>query len=102
MSRREQIESMLADNPSDTFLRYALAMELANDDETAEQCLELHRGLMQDDPPYVPSFFMAGQQFARLDRIDEAKQVLAEGIQQAQQQGDSHAAGEMTEFLGSL
>ena len=46
MSRREQIESMLADNPSDTFLRYALAMELANDDETAEQCLDLHRGLM--------------------------------------------------------
>ena len=28
MSRREQIEAMLADDPTDQFLRYSLAMEL--------------------------------------------------------------------------
>jgi hypothetical protein len=93
---------MLADSPHDTFLRYALAMELANDENESERCLELHHGLMQDETPYVPSFFMAGQQYARLDRIEEAQQVLTEGISQAESQGDSHAAGEMREFLGSL
>lgn len=102
MSRREQIESMLADSPNDTFLRYALAMELANDENESERCLELHHGLMQDETPYVPSFFMAGQQYARLDRIEEAKEVLTLGIAQAQTQGDLHAAGEMQEFFGSL
>ena len=30
MSRREQLEAMLANDPNDTFLRYALAMELEN------------------------------------------------------------------------
>lgn len=102
MSRREQIESMLADSPQDTFLRYALAMELANDDSESERCLELHHGLIQEETPYVPSFFMAGQQYARLDRIDEARSILTQGIAQAETQGDLHAAGEMREFLASL
>jgi GH15 family glucan-1,4-alpha-glucosidase len=102
MSRREQIESMLADSPQDTFLRYALAMELAGDDEMADRCLELHDGLMKDEPPYVPSFFMAGQQLVRLGRDDEAKEILTAGIAQADTQGDTHAAGEMREFLASI
>jgi hypothetical protein len=57
---------------------------------------------MRDDPPYVPAFFMAGQQLVRLGRIDEARTTLREGIAAAHIQGNSHAAGEMTEFLGSL
>ena len=101
MSRREQLETMLAETPDDTLLRYALAMELENEDEN-ERSLELHRGLMADDPPYVPSFFMSGQQLANLDRIDEAKQMLAKGIQQANAQNNLHAAGEMRQFLDSL
>jgi len=32
-SRREKIEAMLADDPSDTFLRYSLAMELDKENE---------------------------------------------------------------------
>lgn len=101
MSRREQLESMLAEQPGDTFLRYALAMELENDGEH-ERSLELHRGLMQDDPPYVPSFFMSGQQLSELERTDEAVEILKAGIDQAKAQGDLHAAGEMTGFLDSI
>jgi len=101
MPRREQLEAMLADTPEDTFLRYALAMELENEDEN-ERSLELHQGLIADDPPYVPSFFMSGQQLANLDRIDEAKQILEKGIEQANMQNNLHAAGEMRQFLDSL
>jgi len=101
MPRREQLEAMLADTPEDTFLRYALAMELENEDEN-ERSLELHQGLMADDLPYVPSFFMSGQQLANLDRIDEAKQILEKGIEQANLQNNLHAAGEMRQFLDSL
>jgi len=101
MSRREQLETMLADSPDDTFLRYALAMELENDQEH-EKSLELHRGLMNDTPPYVPSFFMSGQQLAELDRTEEAKAILEQGIEQAESQGDAHAADEMRGFIESL
>ena len=101
MSRREQIESMLAESPQDTFLRYALAMELENENEH-EKSLELHRGLMAETTPYVPSFFMSGQQLANLDRVAEAIQILEQGIREAESQNDQHAASEMREFLGSL
>ena len=105
MSRREQIEQMLAESPEDTFLRYALAMELGNEDCSAkehERAIELHRLLIADKPPYVPSFFMLGQQLTRMDRIDDARTALRDGIDQARAQNDLHAAGEMTEFLQTL
>jgi hypothetical protein len=101
MSRREKIEAMLADDPADTFLRYSLAMELEKEGEH-DRSLGKFADLTRDTPPYVPAFFMAAQQLARLSRADEARTILREGIIAARQQGDQHAAGEMTEFLASL
>ena len=100
-SRREKIEAMLADDPQDAFLRYSLALEL---EKTAEhdRSLELLRGLTKDQPPYVPAFFMAAQQLARLGRANEARSELRDGIEVARTVGDLHAAGEMSEFLTSL
>ena len=70
---------MLAVDPGDTFLRYSLAMELdkeGNHDASIAKFIEL----THDNPPYVPAFFMAGQQLARLGRSDEARSVLSDGI----------------------
>ena len=92
---------MLADDPGDTFLRYSLAMEL-DKEGSHDRSLEGLRGLMADQPAYVPAFFMAGQQLARLCRTSDARTVLRDGIEAARAQGNSHAAGEMSEFLASL
>jgi len=100
-TRREKIEAMLVDDPTDTFLRYSLAMELDKEGEH-DLSLEKFGELSADEPPYVPAFFMAAQQLARLDRIDESRARLRDGIEHARTQGDSHAAGEMSEFLASL
>ena len=100
-TQREKIEAMLVDEPGDTFLRYSLAMELDKEGEHVAS-LEKLAELARDDPPYVPAFFMAGQQLARLNRMDEARTVLRDGIETARQQNDVHAAGEMSEFLTSL
>jgi hypothetical protein len=101
MSRREKIEAMLADEPDDVFLRYSLAMELDKEGDheaSLARLAELTRG----EFPYVPAFFMAAQQLARLDRADEARAFLRDGIEAARRQGNAHAAGEMSEFLASL
>lgn len=100
-NRRSQIEAMLIEEPHDIFLRYSLAMELEKEGEHDASLAKLTE-LMEEDTPYVPAFFMAGQQLARLDRLDDAKSVLRNGIDQAQQSGDSHAAAEMSEFLQNL
>jgi hypothetical protein len=101
LSRREKIEAMLAEDPHDTFLRYSLALELEKEGRN-EESLTAFRGLMADDSPYVPAFFMAGQQLTRLGRVAEARTALRDGIEAARTAGDSHAAGEMSEFLASL
>ena len=101
MTRREKIEKMLAEDPGDTFLRYSLAMELDKEGEH-ESSLQKLADLAQDQPPYVPAMFMAAQQLARLERIEEARAILRDGIEQARVQDNSHAAGEMSEFLVSL
>ena len=101
MSRREKIEAMLADDPGDTFLRYSLAMELDKEGDNAASLTKFAE-LTRDNPPYVPAFFMAAQQLARLGRIEDARQQLRTGIESARTQGDAHAAGEMSEFLASL
>lgn len=99
MSRREQLEAMLIDDPTDQFLRYGLAMELAKAGEH-ERSLELYRGLQRED--YIPAYFMAGQQLTNLDRINEARSVLRAGIAAADRTGDAHAAREMREYLTNL
>jgi tetratricopeptide (TPR) repeat protein len=100
-TRREKLEEMLKAEPEDTFLRYALALELDKEGDH-DHSLALLTGLIEGSPPHVPAFFMAGQQLARLSRIDKARDVLRAGIEEARQQQNQHAAGEMSEFLASL
>jgi hypothetical protein len=100
-TRREKLEAMLAADPHDAFLRYGLSQELDKEGDH-ERSLSLLVGLTKDATPYVPAFFMAGQQLARLGRIDESRAVLRTGIDEARRVGNAHAAGEMAEFLASL
>ena len=55
-SRREKIEALLADDPTDTFLRYSLAMELDKEGEN-ERSLTALRELMADQPPLSKRLF---------------------------------------------
>ncbi len=100
-SRLEKIVAMLADDPGDTFLRYSLAMELDKEGDHAAS-LARFAELTKDATPYVPAYFMAAQQLARLGRTEEARAQLRTGIEEARTQGDTHAAAEMSDFLTSL
>jgi len=100
-SRRAKIESMLALEPADQFLRYSLAMELEKEGDH-DRSLSGLRELQNDSPPYVPAFFMAAQQLVQLNRVAEARDALRHGIEEARVQGNAHAAGEMSELLASL
>lgn len=102
-TRIEKIKAMLENDPRDTFLRYSLALEQEKITEYEASDTGL-RDLMNDDPPYVPAFFMLAQHLVRRDEglVNDARTALRDGIEVARQQGNSHAAGEMSEFLASL
>ncbi len=100
-TRREKIEAMLAEQPNDPELRYMLAMEYvsAQDDASAVRCFQ---ELIQLTPQYPPAYHQAGRALQRLNRVAEARAILAQGIPIAEKQGDFHAAGEMMELSQSL
>ena len=99
--RRQQIEEMLIAEPSDRLLRYCLAVEMQADGES-ESALAKFDELCRETPPHVAAFFRRAQLLVELERIEEARSVLREGIEVARQQGDLHAAGEMSELLSDL
>ena len=98
--RMDQIEALLADDPTDTFLRYGLAMEYASAGDDATAAVKLVA--LADDAAYVPAFLQAGQILNRLGNDTEAAAVLRRGIAAAKKQGDSHAEGEMAGLVGSM
>lgn len=100
-TRRQKIEAMLGEDPSDTFLRYSLAMELQKEGQHVES-LSRFEELMADQPPHVPAFFMAAKLLLELDRRDDARAKLRSGIEEARRQDNSHAASEMAELLTAI
>lgn len=101
MSRRAQIEQLLATEPNDPFLRYGLAMCCVSDNET-DLAQEHFRRLLQDHPDYVSGYFQLAQLLARLGQEEHAKPLLQSGIAVAIRTGDAHAAREMKDFLATL
>lgn len=99
--RIQMLEAMLAEEPKDPELRYALAMEYASagDDAAAVRSFQ---ELIQITPHYPPAYHQAGRALQRLNQISEARAILSQGIPIAQGQGNQHAAGEMMELLQSL
>jgi thioredoxin-like negative regulator of GroEL len=101
-SRLEKILDMLKAEPRDPFLRYTLAMEYRKQQEN-EKSLELLMELaLKEEPKHVSAFFMAAQQLVELDRIEDARTFLRDGIEEARKQNNHHAAAEMGELLAEI
>ena len=101
MSRRTQIEQLLAEDPHDPFLRYSLALEYEKEG-SVDEALKRLCDLMRNDPPYVAAFHMAGQIYAKAGRLEEARRILREGIEAARDQERQHDAAEMADLLATL
>jgi len=100
-SRREMLESFLAQKPDDAFARYGLALECVKLEDTpaADSHFKL---LISAHPGYVAGYFQYGQFLAHVGREEEARKVLSDGIVVASQAGDMHARDEMQAALTLL
>ena len=101
MDRIAMLTEILTANPTDAFARYGLAMEYSNTGKIDEAMQEF-KTLLEKTPDYVPGYFMAAQTLEKAGRIDEAKEMLVEGITSARRTGNAHAQSEMTAMLESL
>ena len=101
MPTLEQLLPMLAAEPGDAFLRYAVAMEYAKQGRFEESLREF-RELLRRSPDYVPAYFMGGRTCEQNGDVEGAKVFYREGIVTAKRVGDEHAAGEISGALFAI
>lgn len=101
MSRLEQIEKMLTDEPRDVFLNFSLAMEYAHAGRQEEAAGQFSR-VAELDADYIAAYPQWANILMALDRKDAAKEVLTKGIAAAQRVNDKHAVEQMSKTLQML
>lgn len=94
MSRLQQLETFLQQNPNDSFLMYALALEHIKhfNDEKAYEMFSL---LKSNNPKYVATYYHLGKLLERLKRFDDALETYLYGSKIALEQNDHHARNEL-------
>jgi len=101
VDRLAMLKEFLSTNPNDCFARYGLAMEYIRQG-TLEPALGEFRALLKINPDYIAAYQMAAQALMKADRMDEARQMLEDGIASAIRTGNSHARAEMEGMLMEL
>ena len=101
MDRTITLQEILSEDPNNVLARYGLAMEFANSGQT-DRALEEFKKLLSTHPDYPAAYFMSAQTLVKVNRVEEAKTMLVDGIAAAQRKRDSHAASEMQAMLEEL
>jgi len=100
-TRLEFLQETLAAAPDNTFVRYGLAMELQNAGQPNEAWQNFEY-LLTRHPEYSPTYFQAAMMLLKLNRREEARQVLQKGIETTAMQGNAHAQSELRAALDDL
>jgi tetratricopeptide (TPR) repeat protein len=100
-TRLELLQDNLRTNPDATFVRYALAMELANSGEP-EEAWRHFEYLLEHHAAYSATYYHAGRLLVNLGRRAEAREVLKKGVEVTGSQGNLHAQTELQAALEEL
>jgi predicted Zn-dependent protease len=101
MDRLAMLNEILLQSPDDAFARYGLAMEYSKAGEV-DRAMEEFGKLLSTHPDYTAGYFMAAQTLVSANRVEEAKNMLVDGISSARRTGNTHAQSEMTALLDEL
>ena len=102
-ARRLMLERSLAEDPTDPFLRYGLAMQCLREGDVEEGRQRL-LALIAESPAEqeVPAYQQLGQSYLEAGEMAQAEQAFRVGIAKAEAQGNRHAAAEMTGLLDQV
>jgi Tfp pilus assembly protein PilF len=101
MNRIEILKGFLVESPSDSFSRYALALEYVKL-EQHDDALREFETVKSNDPAYVATYFQLGQLYQKLGRSHEAEKTFRTGITVAAKAGDEHTRSELEGALEAL
>lgn len=94
------LESYLAEDPSDPFNYYALALE--NIKENPREATRLFDELLVKYPDYLPTYYSAGIFYAESQNNEKAMTILSAGIEIAKRQQATKTLRELQNALQNL
>ncbi len=97
MTRIEQLTRFIAEDPTDPFPRYALALEYLKTDPALAKNQFEH--LLAAFPDYLPTYYPAAHLMIELDLSAEAEKLFQQGIDKARQQQERKAENELKQAL---
>lgn len=94
MERINKIQEFLKENPKDSFLQHALALEYVklNDDSKAKGIFEK---LLLENENYVGSYYHLAKLYERMQLIEKAVETYKKGMQIAKLAKDNHSFNEL-------
>ncbi|MBX2900365.1 MAG: tetratricopeptide repeat protein [Cyclobacteriaceae bacterium] len=99
-ARIKMLETFRAEDPTDPFPVYALALEYQQTDrEKARQLFEL---LLDKYADYLPTYYMAGNFFMEQDDLTRAGELWQHGLVIAKAQADYGTMKELQAALDAL
>ena len=93
-SRLEQLLTMLADSPKDSFLTFAIAKEYEGSG-AIDKAMEQYLLLVKNDPDYVGTYYHLGKCYEKKEDFATAIKVYAGGMEVAKKVGDRHSLSEL-------
>ena len=94
MARIEKLKSFLEQNPADSFVQHALALEYVKLGRE-EEAREVFETLLQRDEEYVGSYYHLGKLLERMSKKEEAIACYEKGMKVAKELKDNHAFNEL-------
>ena len=101
MSRLNQLLEFHAEDPDDSFVRFALAAEYVKL-KRFEEALTAFQELYEKDPAYVGLYYHYGKLLQGMGRPGDAASIYREGITVATRITDFHARSELQSALLEL
>jgi len=101
MDRVVKIKEMLVENPKDSFLCHALALEyikLGNDDDAKK----LFEAILENEPGYIGTYYHLAKLLERIGETDKAIKVYEKGMEEAKKVGDDHSLSELRSAFEEL
>jgi Tfp pilus assembly protein PilF len=94
MDRIERLKELLKENPLDSFLHHALALEyIKTGDE--DKARKLFERILEREPSYVGSYYHLAKLFERMGDKESAIRWYEMGMKEARKAGESHAYNEL-------
>lgn len=97
----KQLLQALKKNPSDSFAKFAIALELLKINEVSKARV-LFESILEQDPGYLGVYYHLGKLHEYQNQYAEAIRIFRQGLELARQQGQKRTFTELEEAIEKL